>query len=568
MGIRTLKDVGSSYPIPQRVDASVYSLITEDCIIKGVGDEFNITYSDSSLEISFAKNSQAIIDGNAFWLEDSQKITLPDNSTVYVCLRIDTSKPNGSTGSIEILTQAEIKSDNLNNLGTAICDLPIYIITTNSNGVEKVIDKRTIRDGDIVKGVTGILPRVDVKTETDNIVVAVCGNERVSTVAEDNLATLYLTSKGTWTITDGVHDSRTIEVVDCGNYEVNFLATIYGISRDRNSSDPAWTRTDDSADFTFSASIGNTAGSSSFDDQPIYKDIKRVTLSTGDVMVQIPKFYYQRTVDDNGVEHIRIADNEVDGFIVHPAFTHNGTTQDYIYIGAYTTSSNNKSLSGATCTTNQTRATMRTNAKAKGTGWSLVDITSKNAVDTLILIEIANNNVQSLIGSGNCSTSGSIGTGKCDGVPNLTGRPSGTDTSVGVVWRGIENWWADLWEWVDGINFKDGVYYICNNQDSYADDTSNGYTALGYSGKTNWSSSYITEIGFDSNNPAIMLPTEAGSGGSNVFYCDGCWSSTGWRVFICGGYYGAGLLCGLFAASLNIASSSTNTSDSARLLKV
>lgn len=416
--------------------------------------------------------------------------------------------------------------------------------------------------------INATLPKLTVYTDSGTTVTATCnGITQTMEAGSDDTATLVLNSKGTWIVSNGSKE-QTIEVVDCGNYEVNFLATIYGISRDRNSSDPAWTRTDDSADFTFSASVGNIAGSSSFDDQPIYKDIKRVTLSTGDVMVQIPKFYYQRTVDDSGVEHIRIADNEVDGFIVHPAFTHNGTTQDYIYIGAYTTSNNNKSLSGATCTTNQTRATMRANAKAKGTGWSLVDITSKNAVDTLILIEIANNNVQSLIGSGNCSSSGSIGTGKCDGVPNLTGRPSGTDTSVGVVWRGIENWWADLWEWVDGVNYKDGVYYICNNQDSYADDTSNGYTALGYSGKTNWSGSYITEIGFDSNNPAIMLPTEAGSGGSSTFYCDGCWSSTGWRVFRCSGNYGYGLICGLFTAILYDASSSTNTYISARLLKV
>lgn len=409
-------------------------------------------------------------------------------------------------------------------------------------------------------------PTLIVHASTGTEVTVACGEYSETIEATEDLATFQLSTKGTWLVSNE-GKSYTVDVIDCGNYEVNFLATIYGIQREVNSSSSAWTRTDDSANFTFSASLGNTAGSSDFDGQPIYKEIERVTLSTGDVMVKIPKFYFQRYRTD-GVEHIRIADNEVEGFKLHPAFEHNGTTQDYIYIGAYKTSSNNKSVSGASCTVNQTRATMRANAKAKGTGWSLIDITAKSAVDMLILIEVADWNVQSKIGSGNCSTSGSIGTGKCDGVPNLTGRPSGTDTAVGVVWRGIENWWADLWEWVDGCNWKDGIYYICNNQDNYADDTANNYTALSYTGKTSWSGSYITELGMDDNNPAIMLPTEAGSGSSSTFMTDGCWSSTGWRVLWRSGVYADGLFCGLASASLSHASSDTYASVSSRLLKV
>lgn len=423
-----------------------------------------------------------------------------------------------------------------------------------------------INDGfnGVINDISGILPTITVHADSE--VTLSCGETEIVVTPVDKVAKVSLSTKGTWLVSNE-GKSYTVDVIDCGNYEVNFLATIYGIQRKVNSSSSAWTRTDDSANFTFSASLGNTAGSSDFDGQPIYKEIERVTLSTGDVMVKIPKFYFQRYRTD-GVEHIRIADNEVEGFKLHPAFEHNGTTQDYIYIGAYKTSSNNKSVSGASCTVNQTRATMRANAKAKGTGWSLIDITAKSAVDMLILIEVADWNVQSKIGSGNCSTSGSIGTGKCDGVPNLTGRPSGTDTAVGVVWRGIENWWADLWEWVDGCNWKDGIYYICNNQDNYADDTANNYTALSYTGKTSWSGSYITELGMDDNNPAIMLPTEAGSGSSSTFMTDGCWSSTEWRVFRRSGRIDDGLRCGLAAATLYDASSKTNAYISSRLLKV
>lgn len=144
--IRTLKDLGSDYPIPENVDASVYSLITEDCIIRNRGDEFTMSYSDSSLDVSFAKGSQAIIDGNSLWLTDIETITLPSNSTFNVALRIDTSQPYGSTGSIVALTKEEMQDDEINNEENGIRDLILYEVTTGTNGVTSVADKRTIKD--------------------------------------------------------------------------------------------------------------------------------------------------------------------------------------------------------------------------------------------------------------------------------------------------------------------------------------------------------------------------------------------------------------------------------------
>lgn len=144
MSIRTLKDTGEAYPISSNIDGAVYSLASEDCVIADIGDAFTLNYSTNSLDVSFTKGSIAVLCGNAFWIEDNnESITLDANVTAYLCLRIDTSQPNGQKGLLKFLKQAEIKSDNINDSG--IRDLPLYIITTSSNGITSVVDIRYMK---------------------------------------------------------------------------------------------------------------------------------------------------------------------------------------------------------------------------------------------------------------------------------------------------------------------------------------------------------------------------------------------------------------------------------------
>ena len=140
--IRTLKDTGADYPISSNIDGAVYSVATQDCVIGGMGDEFSITTSASSLSLTFTKGSVAVLCGNAFWLTTDETVTLPANSTFNLCVRINTSKSNGETGSFECLTEAGMKNNNINNGG--IRDLILYTITTSANGVASIVDKRTI----------------------------------------------------------------------------------------------------------------------------------------------------------------------------------------------------------------------------------------------------------------------------------------------------------------------------------------------------------------------------------------------------------------------------------------
>lgn len=397
------------------------------------------------------------------------------------------------------------------------------------------------------------------------------GKTKTKTADENGVAVFKGLKTGTWTVTisDGSQTrTETIDLVTDFEKQMSFIK-IYGIYRDITNSSPEWTREDDAVGMSATATVGTVAGSSDFDSCYPWSGITRETMSTGDVMVKIPKFWYRRYREGN-VEHIQIATVPTEGFLLHPAFNHAQTEKDCVYIGAYKTSSNNKSVSGASPQVSQTRATFRTNAKNKGTGWGLIDISALSAVQMLILVEFANNNVQNVIGRGYCdSNSASLKTGSCDSVPNLTGRPAGTDGKTGVVWRGIEDFWGNAWEWVDGVNFNGGKYYVCNDQVKYADDTATGYEELSFTGSTSWSFSYITQEGLDDgDNIHAMLPSAAGSGSESTYMCDGVWSSTGWRVFRHGGDWDDDSRVGLFAAALDAASSASHTNTGSRLLYI
>ena len=412
-----------------------------------------------------------------------------------------------------------------------------------------------------------------VTTPAEGITVTVTKGELsyTKTTGADGTAVFSGLETGTWTVTisDGTNTKTdTVDLVADYTKALS-LVKIYGIYRDITASSPAWAREDDAVGMTATASVGTVAGSSDFSNCYPWSGIQRETLSTGDVMVKIPKFWFRRYRDGN-IEHIKIADKVVDGFTLHPAFNHADVEKDYLYVGAYETSSNNKSVSGAIRQSSQTRATFRTNAKAKGAGWGLIDIAALSAIQILILVEFATNDVQTAIGRGYCDDNNdALNTGSCNSVPNLTGRPAGTDGKTGVVWRGLENFWGNSSEFVDGVNVNGGKYYVCNDQSKYADDTATGYEELSFTGATNWSSSYITQEGLDTgNNSHVMIPSAAGNGSATTYQCDACWSKTGWTTFRHSGNFYFGSFDGLFTAVMTHTSSGYDLSSGSRMLYI
>lgn len=143
MSVQTLQDTGNSYLVQSSYDGAVYRLASDDCVLKGIGDEFEI--HDSGLDITFNAGSEAVICGNYFYVKSNTTITLPASSTIYLTCRIDKSRANGSKGSFESLTLAQITKGNINGSDN-VRDLLLYIVTTDASGVTNVQDKRIIKD--------------------------------------------------------------------------------------------------------------------------------------------------------------------------------------------------------------------------------------------------------------------------------------------------------------------------------------------------------------------------------------------------------------------------------------
>lgn len=159
-----------------------------------------------------------------------------------------------------------------------------------------------------------------------------------------------------------------------------------------------------------------------------------------------------------------------------------------------------------------------------------------------------------------------------------TGQKSGTCDNLGMksgcyktpknacIYRGIENPFGNVWQFLDGVNIKDYVAYICYDPTYYAVDKFNGeYNAVGYT-NANTSGAWAKKLGYDENNPLVGITTETG-GSDSTNMCDQYWCNSGNRIVLVGGYFNYGTLYGLFAFNCYDASSRASYSIGSRLLR-
>ena len=323
-----------------------------------------------------------------------------------------------------------------------------------------------------------------------------------------------------------------------------------------------------------SPALGTGSGSSPFDSYLPWKGMEEYNIidnavsykkgasgfsrTSYDTVVYIPEFYY-KIVDDatNSKRYFYIADSAMTGFTKHP-----GSGR---YVGKYHTISGYYSKSGSTPLTSITRATARTNSRAKGSNWCQYDFATYCAIVLLYLVEFADWDSQSKVGYG-CGSGSKVNNGGCDSMTYHTGTSASARSTAGPVqYRNIEGLWSNVYDWVDGINFSARAGYICTDPDNYADDTSTNYTTTGITLPS--SNGYITKMGYSSAAPWAMIPSSQG-GSSTTYVPDYVYSSSGWRVLIVGGRYNAGAGLGLLYFVASNDSSSSYDYVGARLLYI
>lgn len=312
--------------------------------------------------------------------------------------------------------------------------------------------------------------------------------------------------------------------------------------------------------------------------------------SNGQVMVEQPKFYYKVVplkVDKASKGWILrkaryyVSDKPREGFKVHPEFMRSGKIKEKIYHSAfegclYDTSASAyitddaqvadfsadklSSIAGAKPisgkTQNLTRANTRKLAENRGLGWEQMTIQSASATQLLMLIEYATFNMQSALSAGNYTKTddGSSNMSENTGATSSLGNASGEVTNGNGIklfsYRGEENFYANIWKWIDGLNKLDQVVYIADH--GFADDTKNGYKDAGIVACD--ANGYIKAFCYSEDFDWLFIPAEIG-GDSALPVGDYYWYAAGWRVASLGGSWYAGAHDGAFCLYLDDASS-------------
>ncbi|WP_373712000.1 hypothetical protein, partial [Jeotgalibaca porci] len=325
------------------------------------------------------------------------------------------------------------------------------------------------------------------------------------------------------------------------------------------------------------------------------------------VMVEQPKFYYKVVplkldkVQDGKGFHLRKARYYVSakhkaGFKIHPAFVRNGKEKNFIYLSAYegalyddsaatyilddaqvadfatdklSSISGTKPASGLT--QNLTRANTRKLAQNRGLGWEQAYGATVAATQLLFAIEYASFNTQTAIGMGVSKTDdGATNQSEPTGATTLLGNTSGKADNGSITYRGEENFWMNIWKWVDGLNIEaKGLHNLFVADNAFADDLgTTPYQDAGITiAKTN---GYISAFTYNEKFDWLFFPSET-IGNTSVPVGDYLYQTNtynGWLTALLGGYWDIGANGGGFYWSVAYAASSRDRVIGGRLVYV
>lgn len=424
---------------------------------------------------------------------------------------------------------------------------------------------------------------ITVTVDSGSTVTATLGST-VLTKTSTGTAVFTVGKAGTWAIkaTKGYQTAEgTVSITASGQSTALTLsyANVFGVCWDTSNSSTALKRltpeTDPYGLVTKSVTtepvpaVGSGSGSSPFDDYLPWSGMRECNLNMsgkliawkGDggfsrsnnyTMVFIPEFYV--AYKESGTKkYFYVSDKSKTGMTKHP-----GSGK---YVGKYHTGSQIVSKSGVSPFVSNTRSWFRNTAWPSGSKFHLYDFATYCAIIFLYIVEFADWNCQSKIGQGFTygNNSAALYSGGTDSMTYHTGHASDSDNLSAVQYRGIENLWGNVYQWVDGFNANGTTVYYCTDPSKYADDTATGYTKIG----TLPASGYIKDLIVTDNG--LLIPKTTG-GSETTYIPDYMWSSSGWRVLCVGGDWSYGANAGLLCFVANNASSDSGSSISARLL--
>lgn len=288
-----------------------------------------------------------------------------------------------------------------------------------------------------------------------------------------------------------------------------------------------------------------------------------LTGNDGDVMVQIKRLFYKVTKLTATQEiKLSIASYQVDN--TYKSFNVvAGEDREYVYRGvyeAYTVSNQMRSVSGVVPTVSQTRAQFRTLAEARGNEYSQNDYYMLFLYQCMYIMLYGNRNSQVALGQGRTldTNAAGVSTGTLNDKPFCWGDQGGVN---GVKFLGVEHFYGDRWEMVDGLMLVDYVYKVTRDPAKY-DDVGTGYETLIDSAPT--TSAYITSM--KGVEDGIFLPDTV-TGSEMTYFCDYYHQNSETHIALFGGYWLDAAQAGAFCLGLNNTASRSNASTGSRLCR-
>lgn len=369
---------------------------------------------------------------------------------------------------------------------------------------------------------------------------------------------------------------------------VNEDVPMYGVKF--NSSSTVGTRTYDAANLNWSRSTNSVAGQDDFKNLApfnvkevcrvwnsnnstatyLYKDdytdaewdtIRDGTHSTidGDIMMEIPEFWYRRVNTDVGLEIIISPAYKV-GFTPSPWHYVGGVHHQKRYISKYPVGSGYKSRSGISPQVSTNMNTFRTNLRSKGL--NMISAQAWYSMVMLMLVKYANTDVQATVSYGWGSGNTAHTTGSADSVLGLDGSSGSISDNTGALTFGVESFYGDCWKYLDGIFVNDYMVYIKDDPTETMQDPSSSADLSSYNTSTfsvisNGSNSTWTSLANDSTYDYLFFPSST-TGYKTIVHNDNFWSASGLRLVMVGGGAWNGSSVGLFCFTCDLAVGDSN----------
>ena len=270
-----------------------------------------------------------------------------------------------------------------------------------------------------------------------------------------------------------------------------------------------------------------------------------ILTSWDNVMIKFPRLWIK--MEKNGSTcTLSITSEEWKAWYQYYAHTRGNDIKDAFYLWAYKSSTSSnvlKSWSGKAPAASINPTNARSYSQANGTWYDEIAIYQRMFINALYMMKFGNPNSQANVGKWWVNQNNAANTWNTNSQTNATYWTSDWSTQIKLFW--LEDWWWNVYEWVDGIYVDGNNILTCTNNTNF----NNTWTWYTNSWVAPWSlSGNITWMAC--TNTWMFLPTAASWSNYTQYWCD-VWYVASWSLWMFGGTWNNDTSTGAFMMAIN-----------------